>query len=220
MKHVAIFVCFLVCLPFATSHAQIRLNEILADPASDWDGDSSLSSRSDEWVEIVNVGAAVVDLSTYRLADLSGGTGWRFGFDGALAPGDVRVVFGSESVAWEQANGYPAFGLSLNNGGDTVFLYDLAGGDTVVVDSYTYADFEVADDRAPGRDPTGATWEIYDGLNPYSGQTPPLGNGCVPTPGVQSVRGHRARRAVDVGRHQGAHDRPVVTIERPIRCRA
>jgi hypothetical protein len=185
MKHVAIFVCCVTAWALCSeAAAQIRLNEILADPASDWDGDTSVSSRSDEWVEIVNVGTATVDLSSYRLGDLSGGTAWRYGFSGFLAPGAVVVVYGSEAVAWEQNNGYPAFGLSLNNGGDTVFLFDLSGGDTVVVDEYGYQGFEVEDDRAPGHNPNGSgEWQIFDSLNPYTGTTPPLGNGCVPTPG-------------------------------------
>jgi hypothetical protein len=189
MKHVAIFVsCLLVCIFSVTSVAQVRLNEILADPASDWDGDSNVDSRSDEWVEIVNVGGSLVDLSSFRLGDLSGGTSWRYGFDGSLAPGAVQVVYGSEAVVWEQANGFPAFGLSLNNGGDTVFLFDLSGGDTLVVDQYTYANFEVADDRAAGRKPDGmGPWEIFDALNPYSGTTLPLGNGCLPTPGENNT---------------------------------
>lgn len=189
MKHVAIFVsCLLVCILSVTSVAQVRLNEILADPASDWDGDSSVDSRSDEWVEIVNVGGSLVDLSSLRLGDLSGGTSWRYGFDGSLAPGAVHIVYGSEAVAWEQANGFPAFGLSLNNGGDTVFLFDLSGGDTLIVDQYTYANFEVVDDRAAGRKPDGTgPWEIFDALNPYSGSTLPLGNGCLPTPGENNT---------------------------------
>jgi len=183
MKHVAIFVCCLF-LYVSDASAQVYLNEILADPASDWDGDATINSRSDEWVEIVNVGSIPIDLTSYRLGDLSGGLSWRFGFSGSLAPGSTQIVYGSDSVAWEQANGFPAFGLSLNNGGDTVFLYDLSSGDTVTVDQYSYSAFEVEDDRAAGRDPDGTgPWEIFDALNPYSGATPPFGNGCVPTPG-------------------------------------
>jgi len=183
MKHVAILVCCLLGSVLSNnSNAQIRLNEILADPASDWNGDATVNSRSDEWVEIINLGSNTIDLTDYRLGDVSGGTEWRYGFSGALAPGAVRVVYGSDSVAWEQANGFPAFGLSLNNGGDTVYLYDTAGGDTVIVDEYTYDGFAVQDDRAVGRDITGGLWQIFDVLNPYSGTTPPLGNGCMPTP--------------------------------------
>lgn len=189
MKIVAIFLCLLLTaiLP-RNAEAQIRLNEIVADPASDWNADGAVNSRSDEWVEIVNVGASAVDLSFYRLGDLSGGTDWRYGFTGSIMPGEVRIVYGSDAVQWQIDNGYPAFGLSLNNAGDTVFLFRLAGKDTVVVDQYAYRAFEVEDDRAIGRDPDGTgDWVIFDALNPYGGSTPPFGNDCVPTPGRTNV---------------------------------
>lgn len=189
MRYVAIFLCCMFAALFATgSVAQIRINEILADPASDWDGDTSVSSRSDEWVEIVNAGSSTIDLSTFRLGDLSGGSNWRCGFDGSLPPGETRVVYGSGAVVWESSNGFPAVGLSLNNGGDTVYLYDLAGGDTVVADTYSYMDFEVQDDRSTGRLPDGVgPWVIFDALNPFAGEGPPAGNGCLPTPGGTNV---------------------------------
>jgi hypothetical protein len=187
MKRVAIFVssfAVVACVLATQAAAQLRLNEILGDPARDWDGDATLNSRSDEWLEIVNTGASSVDLSSYRVGDLSGGMEFRHGFTGTLAPGATLVVYGSQSVAWEQANGFTVVGLSLNNAGDTVFLFDLSSGDTVVVDEYTYDDFEVLDDRSTGRSPDGTgPWEVFDALNPYSGQTLPLGNGCAPTPG-------------------------------------
>ena len=86
MRNVAFFVSMLivVCVPFVCG-AQVLINEILADPASDWDGDASVGSRNDEWVEIVNVGGTAVDLSHYRLVDASGGFNWRYGFSGMLA---------------------------------------------------------------------------------------------------------------------------------------
>lgn len=165
---------------------QVRVNEILGDPGSDWNGDGTVSSRDDEWVEIVNAGADPVVLDDYRLSD--GGTRLlRYGFSGTLAPGGVRVVFGAASVAWESANGVSAVGLSLNNTGDSVRLWKIAGPDTVLVDSYTYAAFEVLDDRSVGRLPDGGPeWRLWDHRTPYNGTTPPLGTGCEPTPGNQN----------------------------------
>jgi hypothetical protein len=185
MRNVAFFLCILVAIIGPRiAPAQVLINEILADPASDWDGDAAVGSRDDEWVEIVNVGSAPVDLSGLRLGDSAGGYDWRYGFSTTLPAGAVLVVYGSESLAWEALNGFPAYGLSLNNSGDTVYLYELSEGDTTVIDAYTYASFEVADDRATGRMPDGsATWSVFDGLNPYTGSTPPLGSGCLPSPG-------------------------------------
>ena len=164
--------------------AQIVLNEILADPASDWDGDGQVNFRDDEWIEVANLGASPVDISAYLVADGEGEPVWRYGFVGVLASGDVRVVYGSESKAWEQANGFPVYGLSLNNAGDRFSLYCITGMDTVLVDSYTYTKHAANDDRSVGREmgPAG-TWRIFDLMNPCSDSCDPPGNGCMPTPG-------------------------------------
>jgi hypothetical protein len=165
--------------------AEVVLNEILADPASDWDGDGASNIRDDEWVEILNAGDEPVDLSVYLLADGEEPPLWRYGFAGLLEPGEVRVVYGSESEAWEQANGFPVFGLSLNNGGDRVTLFRIAGGDTVAVDVYGYPDRAAEDDRSIGR-VIGSyeAWSVFDALDPCGDSCEPPGNGCVPTPGL------------------------------------
>lgn len=164
--------------------AQIRLNEIVADPQTDWNSDGVIDSKNDEWVEIMNVGGGTVDLADLRITDDSAGLAFRFALDGTLAPGQVRVFFGSDVVSWQSANGVGAFGLSLNNGGDTVYLYSVADGDTALVDSRGYGSAETAKDRAIGRLPNGTgPWVVFDGLNPYSG-TVLAATGCVPSPGV------------------------------------
>jgi hypothetical protein len=186
MRYVAVFFVALLVFSFLapTGAAQIRLNEILADPASDWDGDSAVDSKLDEWVEVVNVGTSAVDLTAYRITDESAGTAWRFALGGTLSPGQVLVVYGSDVVAWQSANGVSTFGLSLNNSGDTVYLYSLAPGDTSVADSYTYGSAETRDDRSIGRLPSGSGgWVVFDGLNPYSGSALPP-TGCSPSPGT------------------------------------
>jgi hypothetical protein len=179
------FVFFLVVpLTFVAASAQVLVNELLADPASDWDGDGTVGSKTDEWVEVINAGASSVDMSGYRLGDLSGGYSWRYGFTGTLDPGAVIVVYGTDSQAWQTANGFTVAGLSLNNTGDTVLLYKIEGSDTLVADSYAYVSHEVLDDRSTGRRMgTPAEWRVFDALNPYSGTNPPLGTGCAPTPG-------------------------------------
>lgn len=159
----------------------VKVNEVLADPARDWDGDQLLDSADDEWVEIVNTGDVPADLTGLRLGDLS--RAWAYGFSGALAVEGHIVVYGSASKAWQRDNGVAAFGLRLANTGDDVALWKVTATDTVLVDQYTYADHEADDDRSSGRRPDGSeNWELYDGLNEYTGGTPPLGNGCVPTP--------------------------------------
>jgi len=191
MRNVAFFLSLVLVSAllsgFAVRHAraQLLLNEILADPASDWDGDATVGSRADEWVEVINAGTSSIDLSAYRLGDLSGGYSWRYGFGGTLQPGAVVIVYGSTALVWESANGFPAVGLSLNNTGDTVLLYKIEGTDTLVADTYGYLAHESLDDRATGRMRRNVSeWRVFDGLNPYTGTKPPLGTGCSPSPGL------------------------------------
>jgi hypothetical protein len=164
----------------------LQINEILAGPARDWDGSGTFSSRDDEWVEVRNGGAAVLTLDGFMLTD--GDSIPRFAFTGTLAPGERRIVFGGDALAWERASGYPAFGLSLGNTGDSVLLWQVVGPDTLLVDSYAYRSHEAAADRSAARLPEdGGAWVLFDGLNPYTGTTPPQGNGCAPTPAAANL---------------------------------
>jgi hypothetical protein len=169
----------------APASAQVVLNEIMASPARDWNGDGTVSSRDDEWVEIFNAGSSPVALDGYRLADAD--TTWRFAFSGTLGPLERRLVYGSESYAWEKATKHPAYGLSLNNGGDTVRLWKFTGADSAQVDVVTYGAVEGGGDRAFGRFPDGgANWKVFDSLNPAPTGSNPPGTACAPTPGAQN----------------------------------
>lgn len=162
----------------------VRLSEVLAGPARDWDGDSVYDARKDEWVEVVNPGGAPVDLSPYRLADADSTI--RYAFSGSLAAGGRVLVTGSAAEAWQRAAGRAVTGLSLNNAGDTVLLFRVAGPDTSAVDVKTYNAIEGASDRSTGRMVGSDTWSLFDGLNPYSGTGEPKGTGCAPTPGAEN----------------------------------
>ena len=180
------------------SNAQLRLNEIMPGPARDWDGSGSFSSRDDEWVEIVNPDAIPVELDGWFLTD--GDSLPRFAFQGMLDPGGHRLVTGRDAYEWERANGFPAFGLSLANGGDAVLLWRVVDGDTTLIDMRAYRSHEAAADRSIGRLPDGGDeWTLFDGLNPYTGTLPPAGNGCPPTPGSRNVCQSTPVRAVTWG---------------------
>ena len=164
----------------------LRLNEIMPGPARDWDGSGTFSSRDDEWIEVINTGAAPVDLAGWFVTD--GDSIPRYAFQGTLDGGARRMVTGRESFDWERATGFPAFGFSLANSGDAVMLWQITGSDTTLVDSYAYRAHEAAADRAIGRMPEGTgTWVLLDALNPYAGATPPPGTGCPPTPGAANT---------------------------------
>ena len=148
----------MILLSPAVAGAQVLLNEIMADPASDWspsDGNDVYHSMEDEWVEIVNVGLQPVDITGWRLRDAASDSSFRFEFEGVIYPGHLIVVYGNESYAWEDANGYARQGLSLNNSGDTVTL--VAADHLTVMDQVAYEPSDVLDDRSYGRLP-GPTW--------------------------------------------------------------
>ncbi|HVP38901.1 MAG TPA: lamin tail domain-containing protein [Candidatus Saccharimonadales bacterium] len=179
----ALLAALLLAGAAAPARAELVINEVLASPARDWNGDGTVSSRDDEWVEIYNPADTPVALDGYRLADAD--TTWRFALTGTLGPRARLVVFGSDAYAWEKATHHPAYGLSLNNGGDTVRLWKFSGADSVQVDAVTYGAVEGGSDRGYGRFPDGAgSWKLFDALDPAPAGSNPPGTGCGPTPGA------------------------------------
>lgn len=162
----------------------ILLNEILAAPARDWNGDGIISARDDEWIEIWNPGPGSVDLTGFFFTDADSTP--RYAFSGSIAAGEHRVVYGNQAVDWQRANGRSVAGLSLNNSGDTARLWRIVGPDTVLVDAYAYKSHEGGNDRSTGREPDGGAWALFDGLDPYTGSLDPGSTGCYPTPGAEN----------------------------------
>jgi hypothetical protein len=170
----------------APAGAQVVLNEILADPATDWDGDGAVDAKLDEWIEVYNPGDTSVYLTEYWVRDGLGDTP-HLNLFGRLDPGQTAVFYGHHALAWQQENDAGTSGLSLNNSGDTVQLLRADPADPVnllLVDEKVYGAHEGADDRTAGRLPDGGEWSLFDGLNPYAGDEQPGGNGCEPTPGA------------------------------------
>lgn len=192
----AALLAVLMCTGAAT--AAVRLNEILAGPARDWDGSGAFSSRDDEWIEIVNTGPDAVDLATYFVTDADSVR--RYTFSGALAPGEFRLVTGRMAYDWERATGFSAVGLSLGNSGDAVMLWQGGGADSAIVDAYTFRSHEAAADRSIGRDVASGEWQLFDSLNPYTGTLAPQGNHCAPTPAAANACGGTPARSSTWGR--------------------
>jgi lamin tail-like protein len=182
----------------APADSPLRLNEILPGPGRDWDGSGAFSSRDDEWVEVLNASDATLDLTGYFITDADSIP--RFAFAGTLDARLRLVVFGGDAVAWEHATGFPAFGLSLGNSGDAVLLWRVIGPDTTLVDSYAYTSHEAAADRSIGRVNDEGAWELFDGLNPYTGTLEPVGNHCNPSPDALNACGVTPARPPTWGR--------------------
>ena len=115
--------------------AAVVINEVLADPSGDANGDGTVHSTQDEFVELANTGAGAVSLDQWTLSDA---LQVRHRFDaGSLIPAfGLLVVFGGGSPA-EVLNAMIASSgsLSLNNAGDTVTLRDAGGA---VIEMFTF----------------------------------------------------------------------------------
>src|SRR5438552_16485462 len=114
--------------------AALTINEYLADPAGsaagdlagDANGDGVRDAVDDEFVEIVNIGAAPLNVGLFTISDA---TQVRFTIPAGkvIPPGESAVVFGGGTPTGAFGNGAangPVFtagsgGLSLTNGGDT-----------------------------------------------------------------------------------------------------
>ncbi len=154
----------------------VWLNEILADPPPDPNGDANgdgvRGSADDEFVEVINRGATPIDVSNWSIAD---STGVRHVFPSGLVlgAGELHVVFGGGTPTGIPAGADVASTgtLSLNNTADQVRLLD-AGG--IVKDSHPYGAEGNADQsliRLPDGDgawtrplDAGLSWRYSPGL--------------------------------------------------------
>ncbi len=117
------------------------INEIHADPDADFgdaNGDGSVGTTDDEFVEIVNDSATAVDISNWTLSDATGSQRHTFPSGTIVPAGCAVVVFGGGApggafggaVVQTASSGK----LELNNTGDTLTLSD--GVTAVVVETY------------------------------------------------------------------------------------
>jgi len=122
----------------ASAQANIFIHEVLADPApdvGDANGDGSVSSSADEFVELYNDSDEAVNLSGWVFADALK-TRHIFADGAWIDPSGLMVVFGGNPVC----NGFlcqaaSSGTLSLNNGGDTLRLFDSSD---MLIDEWIY----------------------------------------------------------------------------------
>jgi hypothetical protein len=186
-----VFLASITALSAAPVSSEPAINEFMAGPGSDWDGDFESDSRDDEWVEIVNPDSTSVNLVGYYL--LSGPTrAPAYGFSGTLDPGEFLCVYGSGALEWQGENGAGSIGLSLNNSGDVLWLARVSAGDTVVVDSVEYVSGDVGSDVSVGRLPDGdGDWVLFDHFTYMGGTgtdpTPCASNASAPPPHIMEL---------------------------------
>jgi hypothetical protein len=155
----------------------VKLNEILADPPAELEGDANRDGErdaaDDEFIEILNCGAAPIDISGWALKDASS-VRHVFGEGIVVNPGEFVTVFGGGSPTGFSGKVYTAStgSLGLANTGDEISLLDGAAG---LVDYHAYAS-EGGRDEAMGRYPDcGDYWTLpseYDYPAPFSPHCP------------------------------------------------
>lgn len=137
------------------AEALIVINEILADPASgtagDANGDGVRSGTDDEFIELFNQADAGIDLSGWYITDVVS-TKHIFPAGTILGGQEILVIFGGGNPAipegWQTAS---SGGLSLNNSGDTVSLFN---ADNLLINQVIYGS-EAGNDQSISRSPEG-----------------------------------------------------------------
>ncbi|MFH5831827.1 lamin tail domain-containing protein [Halalkalibaculum sp. DA384] len=114
----------------------VVINEILADPGGDADGDNEIDTDDDEFVEIVNNEPVAVDISGWTIAD-ENEVQFTFEPGTILKANSAAVAFGSTGFSGNFGNSIVqgTSSLRLNNGGDRVVLKNKSG---YLIDSHTY----------------------------------------------------------------------------------
>ncbi len=112
----------------APAESFVLISEVLADPASvggDANKDGFVSSAGDEFVELYNASGERVDLTGWSIHDAIAER-HVFKMGSLLDPWSTVVVFGGSPVLFTDPSWYAASsgGLSLNNTGDAVRLFD------------------------------------------------------------------------------------------------
>ena len=155
--------CLLMLAAVPPADAFIVINEFLADPAAGLAGDANAdgvrSSSEDEFVELFNQAPAQMNLTGWRLEDAAG-VKHVFPSGSTIGGLDYLVVFGGGTpslpgVDWQTAS---SGGLILNNGGDTISLFDENG---LLKDEVVYGS-EGGGDQSLSRYPEGGKdWMLH-----------------------------------------------------------
>ncbi len=113
------------------------LNEILSDPDGDANGDGSIDTSDDEFLEFVNIGDSDLDISGWVISDETSDR-HTFPSNTVLKPYQSIVIFDGGTPTGEFGGSIvqTAGNLSLNNTGETISVKD-ASGNLLIEESYS-----------------------------------------------------------------------------------
>ena len=128
MKYLPMLLTFYVAATPLIVQGQVIINEIHASPRQDYNGDTLISSRDDEYIELLNVSSMAIDLSGHTISDLAG-IRHEFPSGSILPAGHVLTVFGGGAVSGIPGRVQVASSgqLGLNNSGDEIAIHTLQG---------------------------------------------------------------------------------------------
>jgi hypothetical protein len=136
------------------AQADVRLNEVLANSAEDWNGDG-VADEQDAWIELVNLGTAAVDLGGWMLeGGLTSTVRYTVPVGTLAEPGAFAVFYRKDT------------GIVLEDGGQ-VWLFDPGGA---AVAGLAYG--TLAADASCSRDSSGV-WHIDWPPSPGQPNLPP-----------------------------------------------
>lgn len=113
------------------------LNEILSDPNGDANGDGTLDTSEDEFIEFVNIGDTNLNISGWVISDETSNR-HTFPSNTVLKPYQSIVIFDGGTPTGEFGGSIvqTAGNLSLNNTGETISVKD-ASGNLLIEESYS-----------------------------------------------------------------------------------
>lgn len=123
----------------------LKINEVQSSNATCLKDEQGLYP---DWIEIINTGSEIIDLTGYGLSDdVDKPMRWVFP-KGSIAPGEVIVVFadGTNNLSSD----IPHTNFSISSGGEVISLYDPDGG---LLDRVSVP--EMVTDSSYARDPSG-----------------------------------------------------------------
>ncbi|TWT73650.1 hypothetical protein Pla123a_35430 [Posidoniimonas polymericola] len=158
--------CVAAALCFAgDAGAAVLINEVLSDPPTpvetgDSNNDGTRAPQEDEFVELINTGAAAVDIGGWTLGDdevpsEANGDPFVFPVGTMIGPGELLVLWGGGTptgFSFQYFVDDGTIGNGLANGGDVVLLYDNNG---VLVDELDYRSTGLGTDVSIARNQSG-----------------------------------------------------------------
>jgi cysteine-rich repeat protein len=171
--------------PVAPAAGDLKINEFLAADGGTTNGgvdtncDGSVVESNDEFLELVNVSAKMLDLTGVTYSD---GNGLKFTFAAqahgslTLAPGKAVVIWGGGTPQCPGVTNFFTNGtfnsLSLNDAGDTITIKG-AGVNGVTIATATYASGTIGKSLNLSPDVTGTTYALHDAVAGHVGTFSP-----------------------------------------------